>query len=191
MKNIFIAILIVVAIGLVGYGISQSKSSNDNNTVAQQDDSMMSDDKMDNDDSMMEDDKMMDDKDDSMMEDDKIMGEDDSMMSDDDKMMEKSGEYVDYNPSLLARAQDGDVVLFFHAGWCPTCKTLDAAIKSEMSSIPSDLTILKVDYDSETELKKKYGITYQHTLVQVDAQGNQITKWTGGSDLNSIVSRLK
>ncbi|PLX25040.1 hypothetical protein C0580_03440 [Candidatus Parcubacteria bacterium] len=68
---------------------------------------------------------------------------------------------------------------------------MDAAIKSEMSSIPSDLTILKVDYDSETELKKKYSITYQHTLVQVDAQGNQITKWTGGSDLNSIVSRLK
>jgi hypothetical protein len=50
---------------------------------------------------------------------------------------------------------------------------------------------LKVDYESSTELKKKYGVTYQHTLVQVDAQGNMITKWSGGNTLESLLEKIK
>src|SRR5690606_32085668 len=84
------------------------------------------------------------------------------------------GSYVDYDPALLANANDGDVVLFFHATWCPTCRILNNNLNAELAEIPADLTILKTDYDAQTELKQKYGVTYQHTLVQVDAQGNLI-----------------
>jgi thiol-disulfide isomerase/thioredoxin len=101
------------------------------------------------------------------------------------------GEYLDYDASLLSRADDGDVVLFFHAGWCPTCKALERDIKNNMSDIPEDLTILKLNYDKESELKKKYAVVIQHTLIQVDSSGNEITKWTGGNDLDSVISRLK
>jgi hypothetical protein len=59
-----------------------------------------------------------------------------------------------------------------------------------MQSIPAGITILKTDYDSETELKKKYGVTTQHTLVQVDKDGNLIKKWSGSSGLANLVAEI-
>lgn len=96
--------------------------------------------------------------------------------------------YVNYSSSALAaaHADNRKVVLFFHAAWCPTCKAAERDILSRLGELPVGLTVLKVDYDTETALKKKYGVNYQHTFVQVDASGNQVTKWISGS-----VSELK
>ncbi len=101
------------------------------------------------------------------------------------------GTYEDYAPSKIALAQNQTVVLFFYAPWCPTCKAVDTDIRSELSAIPSGLHILKVDYDTQLELKKKYGVTYQHTFVQIDAQGNMIKKWSGGNTLESVIQKLQ
>jgi len=98
--------------------------------------------------------------------------------------------YQDYSVDSLKSAQaEGRVVLFFHANWCPTCRALDKELKSGNTNLPDDVTILKVNYDKERELKKKYQVTVQHTLVQIDENGDEITKWIGGnSDL--ILQRL-
>ena len=72
------------------------------------------------------------------------------------------------------------VVLFFHASWCPTCQATETALKS--SGVPDGLTVVKVDYDAATELKQKYGITQQHTFVQIDGAGMSVKKWTGTKD---------
>ena len=103
------------------------------------------------------------------------------------------GKYVDYEGknNLSLAAQEGSAVLFFHAAWCPTCRSLERAIKNEESNIPNGLTIFKVDYDSESELKRMYKVTYQHTLVQVDSSLNEISKWTGSRDLDAIVSKVQ
>ena len=101
------------------------------------------------------------------------------------------GSYEAYDPSKLAYAKDGDVILFFNASWCPTCRALDKDIKQNISSIPSGVTILNVNYDNSTDLKKKYGVTYQHTLVQVDANGNMIAKWTGSRDLDALLPNIQ
>ncbi len=101
------------------------------------------------------------------------------------------GTYESYAPEKILKAEMGKVVLFFHASWCPTCRALNSDIEASMTEIPGDVTILKTDYDTETELKKKYGVTTQHTLVQVDKDGNMLTKWSGGSTLESIISKLK
>ena len=101
------------------------------------------------------------------------------------------GSYEAYAPEKLARVATGDVVLFFHAPWCPTCRALNANIEANLSAIPSQVTILKTDYDSQTELKKKYGVTYQHTLVQVDAQGTMIKKWSGGNALADLLAQIQ
>lgn len=85
----------------------------------------------------------------------------------------------------------GKVVLFFNASWCPTCKVLDESLARQIESFPKDLTVVNVDYDKETELKSKYGVRIQHTLVQIDSSGNQIAKWSGGGDLQSITDQLK
>jgi len=123
----------------------------------------------------------------SMMKDEVV--NDTGMMDKGDTMM-KVGSYEAYAPEKLARAETGDVVLFFHASWCPTCRGLSADIDKNIEAIPSEVSILKVDYDTETELKKKYGVTYQHTLVQVDMDGNMIKKWSGSPTLNSLVSQI-
>lgn len=132
-------------------------------------------------------------EDSSMMEKKEAMMKDEGAMMEkpDGEMMTKTGSYEAYAPEKLAKAEQGDVVLFFRAAWCPTCKALDADIKANMSKIPAGVTILDVNYDSSAALKQKYGVTYQHTLVQVDAQGNQITKWSGGLTLAEFLKNVK
>jgi len=102
-----------------------------------------------------------------------------------------AGRYEPYDESKLSYAETGDVVLFFKADWCPTCIALDRDIKKKADAIPSDLTILTLNYDTELALRRKYNVTTQHTLVQVDARGNMITKWSGGNTLQTILSRIQ
>lgn len=115
----------------------------------------------------------------------------DSMMKKDDVVMNegenKTGQYISYDQKALS---DKKNVIFFAASWCPTCRVLDGNIKSNIKSIPDDLTILKVDYDNSSDLKRKYGVTYQHTLVQVDQDGNMLKKWSGSEDIQAIVNQL-
>lgn len=102
-----------------------------------------------------------------------------------------AGVYTAYNETLLAdAAAKGNVVVFFHAPWCPTCRALEADIQAHLDNIPSDLTLLKLDFDSNKELRKKYGVVVQHTLVQVDGQGNKINSWTGSPTLQSIINNI-
>jgi len=102
-----------------------------------------------------------------------------------------AGSYEAYSPEKIAMAGAGDVVLFFHASWCPSCRVLNGDIEKNVGAIPAGVTILKTDYDKETELKKKYGVTTQHTLVQVDKDGNLIKKWSGGSKLENLLSQVQ
>ena len=114
------------------------------------------------------------------------------MMQKEEGAMMKFGSYESYEASKIAMASAGDdVVLFFRASWCPSCRAVDADIKANLKSIPESLTILDVNYDDSTELKKKYGVTSQHTFVQVDTQGNLVKKWSGGSTLASILAEVK
>jgi thiol-disulfide isomerase/thioredoxin len=91
------------------------------------------------------------------------------------------GSYIDYaayaaDPSMYSA---GKVVLFFHAGWCPKCQETDKNLSGDPASLPAGLTVVKADFDSETDLRQKYGVGVQHTFVQVDVDGQQLAKWTG------------
>jgi thiol-disulfide isomerase/thioredoxin len=141
--------------------------------------------------------EMVKDTDVEMMDKNEGEKKNDTMMQDDvnavekgDEMM-KAGTYALYSAEKLVRAETGDVILSFHASWCPSCRALDADILKNMSAIPEDLSILKVDYDTATELKKKYGVTVQNTLVQVDATGTLIAKWSGSTRLTDVLSHIK
>lgn len=101
-----------------------------------------------------------------------------------------AGTYSTYSATKLAAAGNNDIVLFFKADWCPSCRVLDGDIKSNLDDIPSNVTILEVDYDSSTALKQKYGVTTQHTLVQVTSDGSLVKKWSGSPRLNSVIAEL-
>ncbi len=132
-------------------------------------------------------------KDDASMkkvEDTTTMNKETSMEKPIGAMMAK-GSYDFYSADKLALADHGTVVLFFKASWCPSCKTVDADIKANRASIKEGLTILEVDYDNSAALKQKYGVTYQHTFVQVDSKGNLIAKWSGSPTLKDIEAHIK
>ena len=125
------------------------------------------------------------------IEEDVMKKEETSMMDKGDTMM-KAGSYEAYAPEKVALASaTHDVVLFFRASWCPTCRAVDADIKANLSKIPLSLAILDVNYDNSTALKQKYGVTYQHTFVQVDKDGNLIKKWSGSPTLSALVVEVK
>lgn len=96
--------------------------------------------------------------------------------------MNKGGEFVTYEQYMehsdAAMHHDGRTVLFFDASWCPDCQKLKNALRSEHDVIPADVTVVDVDYDSHNDLRKQYGVTMQHTFVEVDAQGNKVSSWS-------------
>jgi thiol-disulfide isomerase/thioredoxin len=108
--------------------------------------------------------------------------------SKDDKMMKSKWLYSDFSEEKLAWAK-WNIVLFFHATWCPSCKSADKSLSS--SAIPDWLTILKLDYDSNTELKQKYKVLSQHTFVQVDNKWNMIKKWSASRNIEGILQKIK
>lgn len=173
----------VIAVGFFVYQASSQSKATANKAVTE--------------DTMMEDDNkaMADQEEDAAMVDDKMVkdssADNSEAMVEDDTMMENVVKgYVDYNPDLFAQAEGQTRILFFHASWCPTCKIANQELITRSSELPAGVVIFKTDYDSRKDLKAKYGVTYQHTFVQVDAQGNLITKWNGGG-VSDIINRIK
>ncbi len=88
------------------------------------------------------------------------------------------GRFVDWDVYDADRAAyaDSDVVLHFSASWCPSCRATEESLNTD--GVPDGLTVVKVDFDTATDLRQKYGVTVQHTFVQVEPDGTEIKKWT-------------
>jgi thiol-disulfide isomerase/thioredoxin len=97
--------------------------------------------------------------------------------------------YADYSADPAAFSA-GPVVLFFHADWCPKCRETDSNLTADPASLPDGVTVVKLDFDSETELRQKYGVTVQHTFVQIDADGEKLGAWTGTYTGGEIASKV-
>lgn len=116
----------------------------------------------------------------------------------DSKMMDKSASsrYLPYTKTALDAAAGKRRVLYFYATWCPSCKQADEDFTANANKIPEDVIVLRVNYNDpdtdqeEKDLAKKYGITYQHTFVQVDSTGKELTKWNGG-DTDELLANIK
>ena len=65
-----------------------------------------------------------------------------------------------------------------------------AALSASPSTVPAGVTVVKVDYDTATELKRSYGVTMQHTYVQVDDKGAAVMKWSG-TPAATVLGELK
>lgn len=108
------------------------------------------------------------------------------------KEISQNGKYISYSEwAKDIPNKDIKTILFFNASWCPSCKSVDKDIKSNLSQIPNNLQILSVDYDTNQDLRKKHLVTYQHTFVVVDNNGNQIKKISWLNTIDDIINFVK
>lgn len=174
MKNTLIAIIAIAILGFFAYAYSMKSGQSSEAMMEKKDEVSMGEKSSD---------AMMEKSDKAMME--KTDGE----------MMTES-RYVEYSTNALEKASTGKTVLFFYASWCPTCQPTDANLRESSDQIPEGMTVIRVNYNDpdtdqeEKELAKKYGITYQHTFVQIDGQGKEITKWNGGK-IEELLKNVK
>jgi thioredoxin 1 len=111
-------------------------------------------------------------------------------------VQESTLSYLPYSKDTFDSAAVERRVLFFYADWCPTCRPADKNFSENINQIPDDVTLIRVNYnDQDTEqeekdLAKKYNVTYQHTFVQIDQNGNEVTKWNGGQ-IEELLSKIK
>lgn len=104
--------------------------------------------------------------------------------------------YLEHSSSLMAAAPTGRRVLFFYATWCPTCAVANKEFGERRTELPADLTLIRVNYndpntdDAEKALAQKYGVTYQHTFVEISADGSELQKWNGGG-VDELITKLQ
>jgi thioredoxin 1 len=83
------------------------------------------------------------------------------------------GKYQAYQPTVLANGERK--VLYFHADWCPSCQKSEALLKDWYGAGKGlSVPVYKANYDTETELKARYGVTYQNTFVVLDGTGKAL-----------------
>ena len=103
--------------------------------------------------------------------------------------MRDHGLYIDY-ASDYDFADGVRTILFFHATWCHTCREADTSILASLDDIPENVVIVKVDYDSNIALREKYGVTGQHTFVEVNESGNKMRSVRGSTSTNDFLDDL-
>jgi thiol-disulfide isomerase/thioredoxin len=105
-------------------------------------------------------------------------------------------KYTPYSPVVFDAASSTRRVLFFYASWCGECRPVDAELTKRLDDIPEDVTVIRVNYnDPDTDQNEKdlavgYGVTYQHTFVQIDSDGKEVEKWNGGG-LDTLLSKIQ
>jgi thiol-disulfide isomerase/thioredoxin len=150
-----------------GEGMQSSTDAMMKNEGGMEKDNTMKDTKTEGDTMMKE--KAM--KKDNAMIKDEGMKKDSAMEN--DAMMKRHATYSAYSDSVLANGETK--VLYFYAGWCPKCRAHDERLSAWYPSDDFAYSVYKIDYDSSTELKQRYGVVQQHTFVLVDGQGNKIS----------------
>ena len=65
-----------------------------------------------------------------------------------------------------AQAQGKPVVVHVNASWCPNCAK-QRPILDELAKLPEfkDLIIMRVDFDSEKDIVRQFGVRMQSTLI--------------------------
>lgn len=78
--------------------------------------------------------------------------------------------YAAYKDDVIGNGESS--VLFFYASWCPFCKENDKILGKAYSEGAAHRSTYKIDYDTATELKRRFGIVTQDTFVLIDGNGD-------------------
>jgi len=89
--------------------------------------------------------------------------------------------YIAYTADVAADAQaEGrPVVYYFWAAWCPICKAEEPTLKAWIESSEHPIAGFRVNYDTESALKAKFKVPYQHTTIFLNANGEEVERFSG------------
>jgi thioredoxin 1 len=96
-----------------------------------------------------------------------------------------------------ARADRRPIVLFFYANWCPTCRVQEPIMQEVYAS--GDIAALGVQAfrvnfnDPETDaderaLAESFRITYQHTFVMLNVDGQEVARSFGHRNRDQVMA---
>lgn len=103
--------------------------------------------------------------------------------------------YLPYQSGLLQANADKRRILFFYASWCSTCRPANAEFEKRVGELPEGVVVIRVNYnDPDTDVEERalasqYGVTYQHTYVELDPAGDKVQTWNGGS-VDELLAKL-
>jgi thiol-disulfide isomerase/thioredoxin len=109
-----------------------------------------------------------------------------------DQVLASTAGYITYETYLAAPKNyaDSEVVLFFNAYWCSTCKVARDSFEASINDIPENLTIVLANFDEDTDLRKKYDVIVQHTFIHVDSEGKDLQRWYGSTLVSEISEKV-
>jgi thioredoxin 1 len=90
-----------------------------------------------------------------------------------------------------ATASGRPVLIEFHADWCPTCRAQEKVVNTLVGQPAySNVLVLRVLYDSQKDLLKRFGVRRQSTLI-LYKDGNEVGRAVGVTSSSGIASLLK
>ncbi|MFA6522755.1 MAG: hypothetical protein WCS85_00050 [Candidatus Peribacteraceae bacterium] len=94
--------------------------------------------------------------------------------SDASTVTKRSGQFT-YAPYSSDKVGNGQkALLFFYGLWSIPARANDATLKKWASGSGFIIPAYKVEYDTEKQLRKKYGVTYINSFVLVDGKGTKV-----------------
>ena len=114
-------------------------------------------------------------------------------------MEESKASYSNYNAAAYQKAKsDGKVIyLEFYASWCPICRAYEPRLLSGFETMAADskyndVVGFRVNYDTQDDLKREFGIVGQHTHVIIGKDSSVVVKsredW-GSQDLMDNIGK--
>ena len=82
--------------------------------------------------------------------------------------------------------------LYFKANWCLNCKLLEEELKEK--GFPDGIDIYEVDFDQAQDLRQKYLVNNQHTLLILDKEEKEIWRdltWNYDKVIETIKKALE
>jgi thioredoxin 1 len=104
-----------------------------------------------------------------------------------------AAETISYTSAAFDAAQkDGKSILVeIHATWCPTCKAQAPILADlEKDAKYQNLLVLHVDFDSQKDAVRRFGVRVQSTLITFK-DGKETARSVGDTNRASIADLLE
>lgn len=104
----------------------------------------------------------------------------------------QAAQETPYNARAFAAAQAAGkpILVEIHASWCPTCKAqIPILANLEKQDKFKNLTVFRVDFDSQKDAVKAFGARMQSTLIVFKGK-HEMGRSVGDTNPKSIASLL-